>query len=85
MNTEQGMSKEEVRGPSEEMATKKRENPQRALRADVFKYLQSVILFVSCFFVPFRGDYPSAFDIPCSTFFGFRGGWRHRLVDGFAA
>jgi hypothetical protein len=49
MKIEQGMSKEEVRGLSEEMAAKKREQSQRALQADVLENLRSVIRVVSCF------------------------------------
>jgi hypothetical protein len=63
---------------------KKREKPQGALQADVFEIPESVILCSSRVFLSFRGDCPSSFGIPCWTFFG-SGGWRHRLVDGFAA
>ena len=45
------MLKKEGRGLSEEMATKKREKPQRALLADVPEKQKSVILFVAYFCV----------------------------------
>jgi hypothetical protein len=62
---------------------KKREKTQRT--ADIFERTKPVTLIFSRFCASFRGDYPSPFDIPCSAFFGSRGGWRNRLVDGFAA
>jgi hypothetical protein len=67
MNLEQGMSKEEGRGLSEEMATKKRE--ERYKLTYLRTYNQS-FLFVLCSFATLRSDYPSSFHIPCSTFFG---------------
>jgi hypothetical protein len=51
MNIEQGMSKEEGRRLSEEMATKKRQKSQRASQADVFESLKSVITIRFVFFL----------------------------------
>ncbi len=63
------MSKEEERELSEEMATKKREKPQRALLADGnLRNQKSVIRLRRRILASFRGDDPSSFDVPCSTF-----------------
>ncbi len=75
MNIEQGMSKEEGRGLSEEMAATNAKNHKQRYTLTHLR-IQNQSCHSSRFFVSFRGATPSSFDIPCSTFFGSRGGWR---------
>ncbi len=83
MKIEHGMSMEEDAGRGKRWPQGTRKTTKRPVKI-WNQEIQNQAFYSSRVSACFRGDCPSSFNIPCSTSFGSRGGWGHRVV-GFAA